>query len=288
MKHAVLLSVLLCGAALTAVAKENKVGLGPSFKGPLGVQLYSLRDEFKKDVPGTVAKVRGWGISYVELAGTYGLPPEKFHQVLLANQLTPIAAHFPYDHFKTNLAAIVQECKALGLKYAGVAWIPHQDAFDEAECREAIDVFNKAGVYLHEFGIRFFYHIHGYEFQPHQNGTLLDLMMKGTLKKYVAFEMDVFWVHFPAQDPVELLKKYGKRWELMHIKDMKKGVVTGALTGKSDPANDVALGQGQIDFRSLLGAAHKAGVKWYFIEDESPRVLEQVPVTLRYLEEVTW
>jgi len=85
---------------------------------------------------------------------------------------------------------------------------------------------------------------------------------------------------------VRLLKKYGKRFELMHVKDMKKGTPTGMLTGKSDVANDVALGTGLMDWPAILKAAKKAGVKWYFIEDESPTSVEQIPQSLRFLEQV--
>jgi sugar phosphate isomerase/epimerase len=112
--------------------------------------------------------------------------------------------------------------------------------------------------------------------------------MTETDPKKVVYEMDIFWTVHPAQDPVALLKKYGKRWELMHLKDMKKGTPTGLLTGSSDVTNDVVLGTGQIDLPSILKAARKAGVKYYFIEDESPTAAAQIPQSLRFLEQVTW
>lgn len=73
----------------------------------------------------------------------------------------------------------------------------------------------------------------------------------------------------------------------MHVKDMKKGV-QGDLSGKSDVRNDVAIGTGQMNWPAILAAAAKAGVKYYFIEDESPTVTEQIPQSLRYLEKVKW
>jgi sugar phosphate isomerase/epimerase len=72
----------------------------------------------------------------------------------------------------------------------------------------------------------------------------------------------------------------------MHLKDMKKGTQTGLLTGHSDVNNDVALGTGQIDLPPILKAAKEAGIKWYFIEDESPVSEKQIPVSLKYLEQV--
>lgn len=261
-------------------------GIGRSFKGPVGLQLYSLRDQFKTNVAGTFNLVQSWGIRYVELAGTYGMSPEEFTGTLDRLGMKAIASHYPYEKYRDDVESIAKEAKALGLKYAGCAWIPHQGDFNEKTCREAIDVFNKAGAALAKHGIRFFYHIHGYEFQKYQDGTLMDLLIKETDPKSVTFEMDIFWVVFPNQDPVELFKKYGKRWELVHLKDMRKGTERGSLSGGTDVRNDVALGAGLMDMPAILRAAKKAGVKWYFIEDESPTSVQQIPQSLRYLENV--
>jgi hypothetical protein len=69
---------------------------------------------------------------------------------------------------------------------------------------------------------------------------------------------------------------------------MRKTTETGRLTGQSDPKNDVAIGTGKIDFPKLLAASEKVGIKWHFIEDESPTVEKQIPESLKYLEGVTW
>jgi sugar phosphate isomerase/epimerase len=113
-------------------------------------------------------------------------------------------------------------------------------------------------------------------------------MMAETKPENVAFEMDVFWVVHGGQNPAALFEKYGDRFALVHLKDMKNGTKTGLLTGSTSKDNDVALGAGQIDYRRTLDAAQKAGVKWYFIEDESSNVEKQIPVSLKYLETVTW
>jgi sugar phosphate isomerase/epimerase len=268
------------------LASAATTGLGPSFKGPIGLQLYSLRDQFKKDVPGTLDEVKQFGIRYAELAGTYGLTPDQFKAQLAARGIKPISAHFPYEEYRDNPEAVALKAKELGLKYSGCAWIPHQGDFDEKTCREAAAVFNRAGEALAKHGLKFFYHCHGYEFQPFGQGTLFDLLMQETNPKSVSYEMDIFWVVFPNQDPVKLFTKYGKRWELAHLKDMKKGTPTGALTGGTDVKNDAALGAGQMDLPAILRAAKKAGVKWYFIEDESPWSEQQIPQSLRFLEQV--
>jgi sugar phosphate isomerase/epimerase len=283
-----LVGSVLWQTAVAADKPQGEAGTGKSFKGPIGLQLYSLRDQFKKDVPGSLDKTRDFGFKYVELAGTYDNPPEKFKQMLADRGLVPISAHYSYARWKqpAEVEKIAAEAKVLGLKYVGCAWIDHKDAFDEQECREAISVFNKAGEVLAKHGLKFFYHTHGYEFEPYGKGTLFDLMMEETKPAWVSYQMDVLWVVFPSQDPTALLKKYDNRWALMHLKDLKKGVKTGSLSGGTDVANNVVLGTGQVIWPEVLKAAKKAGVKYYFVEDESPSVLEQMPQHLKYLEQV--
>jgi sugar phosphate isomerase/epimerase len=280
-----LVAVCLHSLALAAVAADG-VGVGKSFQGPVGLQLYSLRAEFTRNVPAALDKVKSFGIRNVELAGTYNLSPEKFKEMLDARGFNPVSAHFPYERYVADPEAVARDAKTLGVKFAGCAWIPHEGAFDEKECRAAAAVFNKAGEALARQGIRFFYHAHGFEFQPHGDGTLLDLMMRETHPERVSFQMDVLWVVFPAQDPVKLLEKYKGRWVSMHLKDLKKGVATGSLSGKTDVTNDVVLGTGQMDWPAILAAAKKAGIQHYFIEDESPTAVEQIPQSLKYLEGV--
>ncbi len=282
MKH---LTLLLSIALLGSTAFSAKAG---SFKGMPGLQLYSLRAEFAKDVPGTLKQARDFGFRDVELAGTCGLAPERFKELLAANGLRPIGNHFPYERFRDDVEGIAREAEALGLKYAGCAWIPHKDPFDESQCQAAAAVFNHAGEALARHGIKFYYHVHGYEFQPHGDGTLFDLLMAETRPKYVSYEMDILWVVFPGQDPVKLLHKYGRRFVMMHLKDLKKGVPTGSLSGSTDVANDVALGTGQMNFPAIFQAAQRAGVKYYFIEDESPSSVEQLPQSVRYLRDLRW
>lgn len=279
------LKIVFVTFLLACVAQQPSAGTGPGFKGPVGLQLYSLRDQFKQDVGTTLDQVRAFGITNVELAGTYGVPPEKFKEQLDARHIKAVSSHFSYEQCRDHVDDIVREAKLLGVEYAGCAWIPHKDPFDEKTCREAAAVFNRAGEVLAKHGIKFFYHTHGYEFLPYCDGTLFDLLMAETNPEYVRIEMDVFWIVHPGQDPVKLLEKYGKRFELMHVKDMKRGTPHG-FTGQSDVTNNVVLGEGIIDWPSVFRAAKKAGVKWYFIEDESPASVEQIPLSLRYLEKL--
>lgn len=281
-------TLLLASLALAfAPARAADAGIGASFKGPLGLQLYSLRAQFTANgVPATLDTVKGFGLKYAELAGTYNLPPEQLTKLLAERGIKAVSGHFPYKRFKDEPEKVAAEAKALGLEFAGCAWADHKAPLDEKQTREIIAVFNKAGAVLAAQGLKFFYHCHGFEFHPHGNGTLMDLLIKETDPKTVSFQMDILWVVFPGHDPVKLLNKYPDRWKLIHLKDLKKGVATGDLSGKTDVRNDVAIGTGQMNWPAILAAAKKAGVKYYFIEDESPTVVEQIPQSLKYLSTV--
>jgi sugar phosphate isomerase/epimerase len=256
------------------------------FKTVAGLQLYSVRAQMAKDPEGTLAEVHAMGVKYVELAGTYGMSPEKFEALLSEHQLDAVSGHFPFEDWSKNPEALLRQALDLNLVEVGCAWIPHTGAFDEATCRHAIAVFNNAGQLAAQHHMHFFYHTHGYEFQPYGDGTLFDLLMRETNPANVKFEMDIFWIVHAGQDPVKLLQKYACRWELMHLKDMRKGTPTGLLTGSSDVNNDVALGTGIIDLPAILLEARKVGVQWYFIEDESPNSMEQIPQSLVYLRDL--
>lgn len=285
---------VLSAAALVFISGcstySQSAGTGAHFKGPVGVQLYSLRAQFTQNPPNAVAAVKGFGIREVELAGLYNWKPEAFRDLLKGAGLEPVSGHFQYSRFKNDPEGIAAEAKALGLQYAGCAWIDHAGpSITPEEARAAAEVFEKAGILLAKSGIRCFYHCHGFEFVRDSAGTApMDILMQNTKPAHVTFEMDVVWVVYPNQDPAAWLLKYPGRWELMHLKDLRKGVVTGNQTGKGDPNDDVTLGTGQVNWPPVLAAAKKSGVKHYFIEDESAVSVTQIPQTLKYLETVGW
>lgn len=282
------LTSLACAGLVQFSASAADVGTGKCFKGPVGLQLYSLRADFAKDVPGTLALAKSFGPTICELAGTYKMDAAAFKKELDAHGLQAVAGHFGYDMFVKDPEAVAKDAQALGLKYAGVAWIPHKGKFTEEDAHKAAANFNKWGEILAKYGMKFYLHNHGYEFEPYKDGTLFDIIVNETKPELVAFQMDVLWVYFPAQDPAKLLKRYGNRWQLMHLKDLKKGVQIGSLEGHTDVNNDVILGSGQVPLAATLKAAAEVGVKYYFIEDESPRSKEQIPQSLKFLEQVQW
>jgi sugar phosphate isomerase/epimerase len=164
-----------------------------------------------------------------------------------------------------------------------VAWIPHRSDFKPEDCRRAASDFNRWGEKLKAAGLVFGYHPHGYEFRAHGDGTLLDLLIAETRPELVTFEMDVFWVVHGGGDPVQLMKKYPRRFAMMHLKDMKKGTAVGIPTGNAPDDTNVVIGTGQIDFKAILREAVRIGMKHYFIEDESVEAINQLPLSLDYL-----
>src|SRR5262245_6925522 len=172
---------------------NTRAGVGPSFTGPLGLQLYSLRAEFAKDVPGALAKVRELGFRDVEMGGTYGLTPQQFRAELAKAGLRAGSMGASFDSLRDNLETVISNAKTFGVQYVMCAWITHQRPFSEEAARLAIPVFNLAGEKLKAAGITFAYHIHGYEFHPYGNGTLFDLLATELKPEFVSFELDVFW-----------------------------------------------------------------------------------------------
>ena len=267
-----LLTTIALQFILFAVAAQTTIGL----------QLYSFRNEFKTDVAGTLKKISAMGIRQIEGGGTYGLPLDSFKHLLVKNHLTTISVGADYKDLQTNVQAVVANAKAFGAKYVMCAWVPHSAAFTIDDANKAIAVFNKAGKILKENGITFCYHAHGYEFGPYQNGTLFDYMASKMNPAYANFEMDVFWVKHPGQEPIALLKKYPGRFPLMHLKDRKPGT-PGNQDGRADDESNVVLGAGDVGIADIMKVAKKYGVKYYFIEDESPRSMQQVPQSLAFL-----
>lgn len=166
--------------------------------------------------------------------------------------------------------------------------VPHEGAFTLTTAQKTVDDFNLIGKRLKDdFGITFCYHNHGYEFEKYEDGTLMDFLIKKTDPRYVSFEMDVLWTFFPGQDPAALLLKYPRRFRLMHMKDLRKGVA-GNMSGSTPVENDVALGTGQLDIPAILKATKRSAIEHYYIEDESPSYATQVPQTITYLKSLKY
>lgn len=276
-------------SAANVDADTGDIALTGSFEGPLGLQLWSVREQMAEDVPGTLAWVRAQGFREVELAGTQGMTPQRFRQALDSAGLSATAMHAGYERMRDSLDAVLAEAEALGAQNVGVAWIPHEGAYTPEMARETALDFNRWGEAARARNIRFYYHTHGYEFQPAADGTVpFDVLVEATDPENVAFEMDVFWVAHPGADPAALLRKYPDRWKLMHIKDMARGTPVGDFSGGAPPETQVPVGTGQIDYAAVLAAAEEVGVERYYIEDESTDPRGNIPRSVTFLKSVTY
>ncbi|MGB5170422.1 MAG: sugar phosphate isomerase/epimerase [Eudoraea sp.] len=251
----------------------------------VGLQLYSLRNQFKTDVPGTLKLINDWGITKIEGGGSYDLPMDEYKALLKKNNLDMVSVGSSYEDLQNDVDKVIANAKTFGAKFVMCAWIPHDDnVFDIAKTKEATEVFNKAGKRLKKEGITLAYHAHGYEFRPYKDGTLFDYMAQNA--KDFGFEMDVYWVHHGGGDPLAVLNSYPDKVVLLHLKDMEKGV-KGNNTGHEDVETNVVLGTGQVDIAGVVKRAKELGVvKYMFIEDECSRVVEQVPQSLKFLEKL--
>jgi sugar phosphate isomerase/epimerase len=259
--------------------------LAPSVFGQeFGLQLYSLRNQFAKDVPGTMAKVKSMGFKNVEMAGTLGLPFPELIKLLAENELNVVSFGADFERLQKSPTRLIDEARSYGAQYVVCFWIPHvTDSFTIADADKAIAVFNVVGKMVSRSGMIFCYHPHGYEFKPYNAGTLFDYMMEKLDKRYVYLELDVFWIKQAGQDPLELLKKYASRFVLLHLKDRKIGT-PNTDNGHGDVESNVVLGSGDVGIAEIMKEAKRLGIKHYFIEDESSNVEVQIPKSLSYLE----
>ncbi|MEO5563392.1 MAG: sugar phosphate isomerase/epimerase, partial [Chitinophagaceae bacterium] len=242
-----IIALLLLATHETGFAQGSK----PLYTFPFGVQAYTFRKSFPNDVAKTLDTIKMMGFTEIE-GGSNRMTPEEFKKLCNDRGISIPSTGAGYEQLVRGADTVARRAKALGASYVMCSWIPHTNgSFNFDNAKKAVEDFNKAGKVLKENGITFCYHIHGYEFWPYENGTLLDYIINNTNPEYVSFEMDVLWTQFGGGDPVALLKKYGTRWKLVHLKDLRKGVKKDK-TGLTSGENDVPLGTGEIDIPGIL------------------------------------
>ena len=261
----------------------NLLAQKPLYSFEIGVQAYTYRNWFPENCAATLDTIQKLGITEMEGGTIKGVSPEQFRKMCDERNIKIVGTGGDYNELVKSTVQTIADAKIYGSKYVMCAWIPHKRGeFNIENAKKAVQDFNAIGKSMKENGLIFCYHTHGFEFQPYEDGTLLDYIIKNTNPEYVSFEMDILWVTHGGDDPVKLLNKYGNRWKLMHLKDLKKGI-KGDFTGGTPAENDVVLGDGQCDFVSIIKSAKKAGITHYFIEDESNIEGMQVPKSIAYL-----
>ncbi|KAA9130503.1 sugar phosphate isomerase/epimerase [Marinihelvus fidelis] len=265
-------------AALAATLAAPAAGAGE-----LGLQLYSLRTQMAEDLPAAFALMEKWGLEYAEGGGTlYDHPLDDYKAALDAHGIQVVSVDTSLDELRDNPMAAVFKARYFGAEYATFYWIPHDGAkgfgFDDAD--NAVKIMNEAGKLLKANGITLQYHPHGYEFTPHEDSTLLDYMLQNVTE--AEFQMDVFWIKQGGADPVEYLQRYPGRFKSLHLKDRLPGT-PDSTNGHADVETNVVLGQGDVGIAAVVAEAKRQGIEWFFIEDESSRVVQQVPASMAYL-----
>jgi len=257
---------------------------GPSINGvPLGMVSYTYRQSLQKDMATTLDSLKTLKVYDMEFSSLFGKKASEIRKLLDERGMYCSSLGVSYQDALTKSDEVASNAKALGAKFVRVAWIPHDGPFTKELADKTIADFSKIGKNFKEnYGLEFCYHNHGFEFAPYEGGTFFDYIAKNTDSKFVNFEMDILWTFFPGIDPAKLLEKYPNRFKLMHVKDLKKGVV-GNLSGGTSSENDVALGTGQLNLPAIMKAAKKAKIQHYYIEDESSLHAVQVPESIKYL-----
>jgi sugar phosphate isomerase/epimerase len=259
---------------------------------PLGIQLWTVKSEAEKDLEGTLRKVYAAGFREIEFAGYYGKDPAELGKMMRGMGFSLVSTHAGAWDIANNGAKIIADAKTLGLKYIvcsspGVTpekeklpWEEKMKAVDLTDWKWNADLFNKFGKQVTEAGMLFGYHNHDAEFKKFDGQTALDYLFANTDAKHVKIELDVGWVAVAQHDPVALLNKYKDRVIALHVKDVGKRT----SPDKSPPS--VALGEGTVDWKAVIGTAKKNGTKAYFYEQEEPftrPILDSVKISGDYL-----
>ncbi len=136
----------------------------------VGLELYSLREDMKRDVPGTLTRVRQMGFDHVEVPNLYGLTAVEFRRALDRAGLRATAMVAGYEDLRTNLSRVQRDLDVLGARWALLGWIPHDKEFGRADVDRSSRDMNAWAAALAASGHKFAYHPHGYEFQPSPEG----------------------------------------------------------------------------------------------------------------------
>jgi sugar phosphate isomerase/epimerase len=264
------------GLALTAVALVPSIGCGNTDP-KTGLALYTIRQDMARDAAGTLAAVAAMGYNWVEAAAYsegkfYGMAPADFRSSVESNGLKLISTHNGIN--RDNADKMTDDAAAAGLKYLILpslpgAWSRTLDGF-----REAAAFMNYAGELCKSKGIKFGFHNHSVEFKEIEGIVPFNILAENTDPDLVIFEIDLCWIFAAGKNPVDYFKKYPKRFELWHFKDM------------STEKRDATMGEGVIDFKPIFAEAKISGMKYHFIEQDNCTThtpLESARISREYL-----
>jgi sugar phosphate isomerase/epimerase len=236
----------------------------------MGLQLFSIRAPLANDVRGTIKKVGEIGYQDCETYGFnpgkmsyYNLSTKDFRRLLSDNGLITTSGHYDFaqyfntseDDLKQYADKCIEGAKELGQKYITWPWLdPESRTLDKF--KQLTGKLNMVGERVTKAGLGFAYHNHDYEFFDHNGENGYDIVMRETDPTFVKLQLDLYWVmHSSPLTPSQLIDLHPGRFVMWHIKDMDK--VTRDYS---------ELGNGSIDFTTILPEATRAGLQYYYIE----------------------
>jgi sugar phosphate isomerase/epimerase len=240
----------------------------------IALQLYTVREQTKQDMLGTLRTLAGMGYRAFEFAGFAGVPTTDIRAVLDDLGLRAVADHVGLSRWDEDTAGVFRDLHTLGCTYAVLPWAGEEFRTHGGIGRLA-DRLNALGAQCRDEGLVFAYHNHGFEFTPVDGTRMWDALTAATDPALVKLELDIYWARFAGADPPALLQQFAGRMPLLHIKDM----------AGDDSRRDMPVGDGVLPWDQLLPAARAAGAEWYIIEQDHPQdPLADVERSLRNLE----
>ncbi|MDQ3531285.1 MAG: sugar phosphate isomerase/epimerase, partial [Actinomycetota bacterium] len=241
----------------------------------VALQMYTVRELAGKDMLGTLVQVAGMGYRAIELAGYAGVAPGRLRSALDEAGLRAIASHVPLGRWVERADQVLDELQTIGCSYAVTPSPPDDVRMDERGASEIATMLNGCGERCRAAGLRFAYHNHAGEFAPAGKGSCWEAMVERTDPELVEFELDLYWAEYAGVDAAELLDRHPGRVPLVHVKDMAPG------PGREDRP----VGEGTLQWDSLLQAAERAGTTGYIVEqDDAADPLRDSATSLKNLE----
>lgn len=274
---------LLAAGAAPAWAAET-----PRIANP-GVQLYTVRDELKRDFRGTLTRIAALGYREVEFAGYFDQPPHALRKLLDDLGLAAPSAHVDDRLLGPDGQRIIDAALAIGHRYLVFPWVDEAQWRDLDGWKRRADSFNRAGELCRRAGLQFCYHNHHFEFATLQGRRPYDLLLADCDARLVQMELDLCWAVAARQDPLKLLQAHPGRFPLVHLKQLKAlpPLIGGdVLSLKMDDAfaQMTEVGPGAVDFAGLLADPASRGIRHYFVEHDQPaEALASIETSLRWL-----
>jgi sugar phosphate isomerase/epimerase len=250
---------LLSACAGGASAAAGRAGrTSPIRQQPIGIQLYTVRDQLAEDFEGTLEKVAEIGYYDFEFAGYYDHTPAQVRNILDRLDVRAPSSHIGLNLFRDDIDKVIADSQVIGHHYLVV---PSANGRTVDGWRQLAADFNLYGEKIARQGMRLGYHNHAAEFQDLGGGvTPYDILLRETDPALVDLELDLYWAVRGGADPVALFNRAPGRFRLFHVKDMADRTGTQAMA---------PVGEGQMDFASIFAAREKAGVEYFFVEHDN-------------------